>query len=157
MTQFYSNDKNLSRQYFTTKFRKYLLECNDDFHYFRHELTKLQTKYQTSDSVNILYQMSNNLQNLNKSFRPDYTIDRYISDCSIPNFNDMVLLNELLKFVDVKDFLIDERLNLLERNIEELKTIVKEIRKISYETNGINLTQNVELSEIKEEVKQLSI
>lgn len=34
--------------------------------------------------------------------------------------------------------------DLIDRNIEELKEIVTEIRKVSYETNVISLEQNIE-------------
>lgn len=125
MTQFCNNDINLSRQYFTTNFRKYLLECNGEFHYFCQELSRLQTKYQTSESVKILETMSNNLQNLNRN---GYELNRYISDCSIPNFNDMILLNELLHFIDPKSYMMDERISILERTVEELKTIISGLK-----------------------------
>jgi len=136
----YTDDLNMIKQKFTFIFKDYINRCDGDYHYFYQEIIRLEQKYRTSDSNQIIQNIRNNLQKLNCP--DDYNTKLYIQSCMISNINDKELLHDLIKFTDINHYSNEERIINLEKRIEELSKLIIQNIKINIETNKINKNQN---------------
>lgn len=152
MSYYYGDDLNAIKQRFTFIFKDYIDKCDGEYNFFIFELTRLDNKYRTIYSCQVIQNIKNHIQELTRT----KNTTEFIRRCMISNINDTSLLHDLIKFTDVNNYSTDERINNLEKKVEELRQIIIENKKICMETNEINLIQNEILTDINENVNILT-